>query len=303
MRTYVIFNSKSGSAEAAGPVREVLTSQPDVSLREPGSPSDLDTAVAEALDDGADLVDAAGGDGTVHAVANALVRRSAKARLGILPLGTGNDLCRTLGIPADPLEALKLLDAGDTRSIDAIRVETVDASVFCLNVAAGGFSGQMQEALDAETKAAWGPLAYLRGAVNILPDLTGYETDLRLDDGPWERLDLLNLIVANGRMSAGGFRVASQANPEDGLADVVIVLRGSLLDYTAVAAQLVAGDYLDSEQVLHRRARRVAVRAKPGMWFSIDGELWTNEPVTFTVVPQALRVIVGSEYSPTPPDV
>jgi diacylglycerol kinase (ATP) len=301
MRTCVIFNPKSGSAEAAGPVREALAGRPGVVVREPDSADALDAAVAEALDGGAGLVVAAGGDGTVHGVANALVTRRATARLGILPLGTGNDLCRTLAIPSDPLEALQSLDAGDARRIDVLRAETATASGFCVNVAAGGFSGQMQEALDADTKAAWGPLAYLRGAVTVLPDLTGYETDIRLDDGPWERLDLLNLIVANGRMSAGGFRVASQANPEDGLADVVIVLRGSLLDYTAVAAQLLAGDYLDSDQVLHRRARRIAVRARPGMWFSIDGELWTNEPITFTVVPQALHVVVGPEYRPEPP--
>src|SRR5207248_828023 len=85
-----------------------------------------------------------------------------------------------------------------------------------------------------------------------------------LDGGPAERVEALNIIVANGRYAAGGWRVASRANPEDGLLDVVVVRDGPLLDLTAVAARLVAGDYLDSDAVRHARARRVRVAAARG---------------------------------------
>jgi diacylglycerol kinase (ATP) len=163
-------------------------------------------------------------------------------------------------------------------------------------VASGGFSGQLHEVLSEELKATWGPLAYLLGAAQVLPDLTGYHTTLALDGGAPERVEALNIIVANGRYAAGGWRVASRADPEDGLLDVVVVRDGPLLDLTAVAARLVAGDYLDSDAVWHGRARSVRIASEPGMWFSVDGELVTNEPVTFTTVPGALRVLVGPDY-------
>ncbi|XYI01586.1 hypothetical protein ACMHYB_18255 [Sorangium sp. So ce1128] len=81
--------------------------------------------------------------------------------------------------------------------------------VIIANPAAGGFSGQVDEALTDEMKAAWGPLAYVRGAMKVLPDLTGYETSIAWDDQEFERVEALNVIVANGRTCAGGMKVAS----------------------------------------------------------------------------------------------
>jgi diacylglycerol kinase (ATP) len=67
-----------------------------------------------------------------------------------------------------------------------------------------------------------------------------------------------------------------------------------------VAARFLAGTYLDSDSVAYRRVRRVHIAARPGMWFNVDGELLTKEPITCTVRPQALRVIVGPDYLPNP---
>jgi diacylglycerol kinase (ATP) len=84
---------------------------------------------------------------------------------------------------------------------------------------------------------------------------------------------------------------------EDGLLDVVLVEYGSLLDLAGVAAQLLAGNYLASASVHLRRARKVRVSARPGMWFNIDGELLSNAPISFSVEPRALRVVVGPDYA------
>jgi diacylglycerol kinase (ATP) len=300
MRTCVILNARAGSAEAATDLRADLASRPDIDVCEPTSAADVRACVARALEAGCDTVVAAGGDGTVHTVVNALAADLDRARLAVLPLGTGNDLCRTLAVPFDPLAALALLDTGSERRIDLVRVDTAGRSLWCANVAAGGFTGQMQEQLTDDVKALWGPLAYLRGAVGVLPNLTGYQTTLRLDDGVVERIDALNVLVANGRTAGGGLQVAPLANPEDGLLDVVTVFYRPLLELTGVAALLLAGDYLRSDYVIHQRARRVQVVSTPGMWFSIDGELLSNESITFTVRPRALRVLVGPDYTPEP---
>src|SRR5690606_40733984 len=118
---------------------------------------------------------------------------------------------------------------------------------------------------------------------------------------PAERVSALNVIIANARTAGGGTVVAPTANPEDGLLDVVVVHDGSLGDLAGVAARLLAGDYTESDIVSHRRAGRVTVTATPGMWFNVDGELMTNEPLSVRVMPSALRVLVGPDYTPEPP--
>ncbi len=296
MRVFVIFNPRAGSSRSADALRRRLSARADVTVVIPKSPDDTRRQAARARDEGFDWIVSAGGDGTIHAVVNGLAPDFGGARLAVLPLGTGNDLRRTLAIPDDPLQALELLDGGAVRSIDVFRVETPKRTFYGVNTASGGFGGQLQEALTDAIKTTWGPLAYLRGAAALLPDLTDYRTTLRLDDGPDEQVEAVNVIVANGRYAAHGWKVASCADPEDGLLDVIVVRYGPLFDLTAVAAQLLAGDYLDSGRVTHRRAKRIQIESRPGMWFSIDGELTEEEPITFTAVPRALSVVVGPDY-------
>lgn len=299
MRARVIMNPAAGSAGQAEALRERIATAPDVELRETGSAGHARDLAREALSAGFDTVIAAGGDGTVNEVVQGLSADFSKARLGILPLGTGNDLVRSLSIPADPIDAWSLI-AGEGRDerIDLIRVDTSGTVTYCANVAAGGFSGQVDEVLTDEMKARWGPLSYLRAAATVLPNLEGYTTTLAYDDGELEQIFALNVILANGKTCAGGLRVAPTADMQDGLMDVIIVRHTSLLDLAGVAARLMTGNYLDSVDVFHRRARQVIVNSKPGMWFNVDGELLTNEPATFSVVPGALRAIAGPMHAP-----
>jgi diacylglycerol kinase (ATP) len=267
MRICIIMNPNAGSAERGEALREAVAGRSDMIIRETRRPREARELAAEVLRSGYELIVAAGGDGTINEVVNGLAADFEKATLGIIPLGTGNDLARTLALPDDPREALALSTEGPVRRIDLIKVESADTMVYGVNAAAGGFSGQVDEALSDELKATWGPLAYPIGAVSVLPDLTGYETSIAWEDGPFGRVEALNIVVANGRTVAGGFQVAPTANPEDGLLDVVFVR------------------YITS---------------RPGMWFNVDGEPLTKEPITFSVQPQALRVVVGPTYTPSP---
>jgi diacylglycerol kinase (ATP) len=297
MRTLIIMNPAAGSAGQAADLRERVAPLSDVTLLETDSAGHARDLAKEAVTSGYDLVVAAGGDGTINEVVQGLAADLSRARLGILPLGTGNDLARSLAIPGNPVEALEWITTGGLeRRIDLIHVEAPGAASYCVNVAAGGFSGQVDEILTDEMKSKWGPLSYLRAAAGVLPNLEGYTTRLSYDGGEHEEIMALNVILANGRTCAGGLRVAPTADLEDGLIDVVIVRYTSLLDLAAVAALLVAGSYLDSQDVFLRRARRVSIQSRPGMWFNVDGELLTKEPATFTVVPSALRVLAGPGY-------
>lgn len=300
MRICVIINPRAGTADQAAAVIERFAGRQDGMIYETSSAGHARQLAQAAAQAGCDLVIAVGGDGTINEVVNGLAVNLAGVTLGIIPLGTGNDLARTLAIPLDPVEALDVIEQRRERRIDLINVKSYETNTYCVNVAAGGFSGQVDEVLNEDIKATWGPLAYLVSAASVLPDLTGYETTVAYEDEAPRRVDALSIIVANGRTAGGGLRVAPQSNPEDGLLDVVIVRYSSLLNLAGVAARLLAGNYLDSDEVVHKQVRRLSIASRPGMWFNIDGELLTKEPVTFTVQPQALRVLVGPDYTPAP---
>src|SRR5688572_23658173 len=204
MSTCVILNPKSGSAEQAMELEALLERRPATVVRITERPGHATEIAAKALAAGVDLIVAAGGDGTTSEVVTALAGNSSRGTLGILPLGTGNDLPRTLGLPLDPMEAVELLDAGRRRKLDLVQVSYEGKENWSINVAAGGFSGEVDEAMTVEMKQRWGPLAYLRSAASIVPDMTRYDTRIRYDDGAWERVHALNVIVANARTAAGG---------------------------------------------------------------------------------------------------
>ena len=302
MKARVLFNPHAGSADAADALHEAIRATPDAELLVCQAPGDGTRLAAEAVAAGCRLVVAAGGDGTVNEVLNGLAEDFGAAVLGVVPLGTGNDFARTLALPEDPVQAFQTAMRGARRALDVIRVESRGEAVYAVNACAGGFTGEVGEAMTDELKETWGPLAYLIGAARALPDLEGYETRVAWEDGPFETLDALSIIVANGRTAAGGLPAAPRASPEDGLLDVVVIQNGSGVELARLAAAALVGDYLGSDQVVYRRVRSLRVAAQPGMWFNVDGELLTKEPVRFEVVPRALRVAVGPDYTPEPPE-
>jgi diacylglycerol kinase (ATP) len=293
----ILYNPAAGSANSTV---EALAAQSGLRLLQSQTPDEIDDLVSRACKNDHNLLAVAGGDGTISRVVHALMQQEHRPILAVLPMGTGNDLARTLDIPDDPRKAFEVIQAGEIRRIDLIRVqvETEPVPRWCVNVAAGGFTGQMNEIMTDELKRTWGPLAYLRGAVKVLPDLKDYHTMIKYDDARvCQEAFALSIIIANGRTAGGGTPVAPDANPEDGLLDVVIVRNGPKTQLAGVAARLLAaGDYRNSDLVSHRRVKRVAVRSSPGMWFNIDGELISKDPISFGVVPKALRVVVGADY-------
>lgn len=298
MSICIVANPNAGSAEQIAHLEDIVRSRPDVTLWETVDAGHAEELARLAAAQDFDIIVAAGGDGTIKEVVNGIMSGVHRARLGLLPLGTGNDLARTLAIPTEPQAAFALLEKGRQIPLDLIEVVSGDRVVYGANAAAGGFSGQVNEAMTSELKATWGPLAYLLGAVSVMPDLTKYRTSLQYDDDLPVVESVFNVIVANGRTAAGGRRVAPSANPQDGLLDVVVVRTGTVIEMAEVAARLFAGDYTDSASVSHRRVRRIMIDSQPGMWFNVDGELFTNDPITFSVLPGAIDVLVGDEYMP-----
>ncbi len=291
MRTCVILNPIAGAVKSVDAVRERLRSLNADRFHVSGQPGDAEKFSREASD--FDLIVSAGGDGTLNEVVNGIAQGGCKAALGVLPLGTGNDFARTLGVPNDLDAGIDQIAAGETRYIDLVRV-TSDQVRYFANVSSGGFSGVVDEKLTPEMKRTWGPLAYLRGAAAAFSELRGYTTTVALDDAESFELDLYNVVVANGRYVAGGIPVAPEAGIADALLDIVLIPERGPAELAILAAQILVGKHLRSDAIIFRRAKKIAINSRPGMWFNVDGELIGNEPATFELLPGALQCVVGT---------
>lgn len=295
MRTCVILNPLAGGGEASrARLRQAVDRLAGARVLETHAIGDARALAARAAEEGFGRMVAAGGDGTLNEVLQGLAPRF-PVELGLIPVGTGNDLARTLGIPPDPVEALNVLEAGAVRRLDVGRFTGFEGDRWFLNVSAGGFSGEVDEHLDPEIKAVWGPLSYVRTAFDALAELEPYHTELTISPGTdrEERLELslVNVVVANGRFVAGGLPVAPEAAPDDGLLDLVAIRAAPVGRLSLLAARMALGQHLEHELVLHRRGPSLTVTCTPAMVFNTDGELAGPGPAHFEVLPRAVRFV------------
>jgi len=298
-RTLVIWNGNAGSTDKAAELRRQLQECPTVDFCEPADRNEAMRRVDRAARQDVRLIVAAGGDGTVSSVVNGLCRNGHKTTLGILPLGTGNDLCRTLGIPLDPTEAGKLLwpaiTAGELgtslRSIDVVESHSAGEPVFFANAVSGGNAAEVTKHVTAEMKQRWGPWCYVQGAVAVISGMSDFDTEIRMDDNPPEQFHTWAIIVANGRTAGGGVEVAPKADLEDGLLDIVLILEANPVEAAIMTTNYLMGSFLEDSRIVFRQASEVSIRCEPDAKFVADGEHLTAGPVKFSVRPRALRVI------------
>jgi len=292
---YIIVNPIAGSiVDRDGLLKQLRRLNPR-KLRLTRRAGEAESYARDAIRAGSDYVIAAGGDGTLNEVINGIAPPGHMGRIcvGIVPLGTANDFARTIGLPASVDDNIDILRAKQTAPIDLVRVRS-DWKRYFVNVSAGGFSGLVDEKLTPEIKSTWGPLAYLRSAAAALPELRGYHTNIVFDDGERLMIELYNVIVANGQFVAGGLPIAPQADLRDGLLDVILVPSRSPAKTMLLAAEMLLGNHLSSNAVIFRRAKKISVRSRPGMWFNVDGELIGNDPVVFQILPGALEFVISN---------
>ena len=238
-----------------------------------------------ALAAGESRIVAVGGDGTVNEVASALV--GSEAVMGILPFGTGNDLCRTLDIPSDPEDALEVLLANHVRKMDA---GTANGRFF-LNVSGLGFDVDVLLSTEKFKKRFNGMLPYMLGLLQAL--FTLKRTTVKVRNGE-ELLDLdvLVLVAANGRYFGGGMMPAPDADLFDGKLDICIIKSMPKLRVLSVLSRFVKGKHLDIKEVLYFQADEITVETSQAHMLELDGEVCESTPVVFRLLPGALPMLV-----------
>ncbi|HEV3167688.1 MAG TPA: diacylglycerol kinase family protein [Isosphaeraceae bacterium] len=291
-RVFVVLNPQSGSG-MAGEVRQALAQhftdgEEACHLHELTDGEDVVEVVRRAISQGAELIVAGGGDGTVSAVADAVVGTSVP--LGIIPLGTANVLARELGIPVDLEGAFRLLAGPHAAvAIDAMRVGD---RVYLTQVGVG-LDALMIRDTGREQKRRFGRLAYLR---TVLSHLIGFQParfSIAVDDRHI-RQGASQVVIANcGLLGQPPFRWGPNIRPDDGRLDVCIVRARTLLHYLVLGWHVLWGQHRRSPSVRYLTAERaVALSADRTLPVQADGEIIGQTPLQVHLVPGALRIIV-----------
>ena len=293
MRTCVILNPAAGRGWSPERIRGAMSTIPGAELRVSPTSDSVRPFALEAVADGFQRIVAAGGDGTVSVLASALLDSGAKVEAGLLPIGTGNDLALSLGVPTRPHLAAALLREGEAAPIDVIQAFAPgppDRELHAWNAVVGGFGGRIADRLSPGSKRRWRGLAYIRAAVAELGELRPRRVLLEIDGRRTEQ-EIRMLVIANGRSAGGGIPFAPGGRVDDGWLDVVVIRATSLARLAVLVPRVLAGRHLADPDVEHARAKTVSVQAEPGFWFNVDGESWVSGPASFRVRPHALPFV------------
>ena len=259
-------------------------------------PGHIAELAERAARDGADLVVAVGGDGTLNETVNGLMRAGGGPELATIPLGTGMDFGRTYGIPTNVDDAVRVAVDGRTRTIDVGRVNYRtwaggDEERYVVNVGSVGMSAAVAQRANGMSKALGGKATFFYALVRVF--LAWQNTVIDVDlDGERRSARMHDVIVANGQYHGGAMWLAPEASPDDGLFDVLLIGDVTKLDFATTAPKLYRGKHLGHPKVDLARARIVTVDGAETLPIELDGEQVGTTPARFEVVAGALRVRV-----------
>lgn len=258
--------------------------------------------VAEHLDKaraaGISRVIAIGGDGTNHALVNAiqsLAKTDPSAPpmiFGQLPIGTGRDFSRTLNIPIDPEAAVKWITQANPKSLDLGHLTYDDASRYFLNIASAGIGGEVDRRVNARAKRR--PWTFKLATVQALLSYSPKKIKVMLDGAAWYEGKAWAVVVANGRMFGHGMKIAPHAEIDDGLFDVVLIEDTPRLSAILALNSVYSGKHLLRDDVHYKQAKVVTVECQANaIGLDIDGEHAAGNHLNFSVEPGALKMLVS----------
>ena len=302
MKTVFIVNPASGNGttgkrwdELSGRIRGLGVEHDALMTHAPGDATSL---TARAILEGADTVVAVGGDGTINEVANGFFGGAGppSAALGLLPMGTGGDFRRTVGISDDFETAVRVIRDRKLRAIDAGQIEMkgLDGSPYTrhfVNIADAGIGGVVVERVNRTSKLLGGRVSFQYAAMMTLLTYKPQVVTVESAEGRFEGA-AQNVVVANGQYFGGSMHVAPAAVPDDGLFDVVVF--GDIARFEALRSinDIYSAKHLQNPKVSGWRSAEVRVSSTDRVLIDVDGEMCGTLPATFRVLPKAIDLVV-----------
>lgn len=294
MRTCVIFNP-SAKGQKAERFRALLTEiSSGCSLKQTSTAGDARRLASQAVREGFETVIAAGGDGTLNEVLNGIGDVEdgfTRARLGILPLGTVNVFARELGVPTEPKDAWKMLQRANEKRIDLPFVESGDGDdrkrFYFAQLAGAGLDARAIELVNWSLKKKIGALAYIEAGTKALDE---DQSSILVSNGVNSASGEL-VLVGNGRLYGGDFRLFPDAKLDDGKLHICVFPKADWPTLFKCGFPLVFAGTLPESAVIRMSGSSFTLIGQPKTRFQVDGELGGPLPVRLRILPSALRVL------------
>jgi YegS/Rv2252/BmrU family lipid kinase len=300
-KTKLILNPKADWGHASrivADLRSLAEELGDAEWAETAYPTHATELARQAGEAGYGLVVAFGGDGTVHEVINGLMQVSpeTRPRLGIVPLGSGNDFAHSIGITGNPQESLKKIYAGQSKSIDVGAYDIGNGKREYYNNTFGlGF--------DATVTIRTRQLKHLRGFAmylvavlqTIALNLDAPMMHITTDSESWDE-ETIMLVVCNGPREGGGFLVAPASDSSDGFLNYASVCRVSRLMMLRLIPEVMNGTHGRFKQIRLGKLRRIQIQSEKPVTVHADGEIIADfktgvKKVTIEIVPSAVELM------------
>lgn len=299
----VILNPKAGSGKAKrrwAALRPVLEDQlGPVDARFTERPGHATQLAREALQGGADLVVATGGDGTLNEVVNGYFSDghpvNANAALALVPLGTGGDFRRSANLPTSPTEAIRAIATSSPRRIDACKVQLQSrdgAAVerYCINLASFGIGGDVAVAgKDSFLTPYSGKAAFLWATAISFLRFRPKPVRMAFDGNPpGDPIGVMEVMIGNGGYTGGGMLPCPLAKLDSGYLEITVVKEVSLFEFLRAVPILYSGRIHDHPECEHYQVRKIAATSEETMLAEVDGEAVGGLPLTAEVLPSAV---------------
>jgi len=283
--------------------QQLLTRLGDVTVRLTDSAGHATSITRELLENGFDVIIAVGGDGTVGEVANGFLLDDqpirTDAQLGILPIGTGSDFQRSLGIPSDLDEAVEILALGKPLAIDVGKAALVgrggiEQQRYFVNLVSFGMGGAVAAGAKNTLTVLGGKAGFLWATFKTMATYRGRRVEIELDaSGMPQSFFITNVAVGNGRYHGGGMHACPKAVLSDGFLEVTVIEYLKPFEVVRDIRLLYSDNLYRHPKIHHLRARRLVARSEEPTWVEVDGEPLGRLPLTIEVLPQRLPVLVS----------
>lgn len=283
----VILNPTAGRGQAAtrrGHLESLLSrTEADWKVVETQGPGTATALAQEAVRSDADVIVAAGGDGTLSEVLNGIV--GSHVTLGLLPMGTGNDFARTLGIGLTLEAAVSNLFSGEPTPVDVGKIQ----DRYFLNVAGCGFDAVIAKRVNQGYRKLRGRTAYLAAVYQSLREFVPFDLELTLD-GEIRHVSVMLCAIANARSYGGGMKIAPEARLNDGMFDLCLVCT-SKWEFLKSFPKVFKGAHTSHPGVMMAHAACVRIATDRPIPVLVDGEIFGTTPAEFTVLPRAVSML------------
>jgi diacylglycerol kinase (ATP) len=295
VRTCVIFNptAKGEKAKRFRSHLDVIGAK--CTLKQTTYAGAARTLAAEAVREGFEIIIAAGGDGTVNEVLNGIgdvPDGFARARLGVLPLGTVNVFAKEIGVPVELSKAWKTMQEGAEIKIDLPSVKysgkNSPESRYFAQLAGAGLDARAIELVDWQLKKKLGPLAYVWAGMTAL---RGKPSQIMVTNGTVSATGEL-VLIGNGRFYGGKYRVFPQADLKDGQLEVCVFPRANWITLARCVGMIVGRLDLPRGVAKCFRAQTLTLTSNSPTPLEVDGDNVGHLPAVFSIQRQRLRVIV-----------